>query len=126
MADKKIVEKKIESSASKASAIKKKAVVTASVYDVLQRPIISEKAAKMAEANGLVFEVSSMATKKDVENAILAIYNVQPLKINIVNAKGKVKSFRGKSKGVQRTIKKAYVTLPKGHTIDILAESAKK
>jgi large subunit ribosomal protein L23 len=104
----------------------KKIVANAATFDVLQRPIISEKAAKLAEANGLAFEVSPSATKKDIANAISAIYNVSPLKINIVNAKGKVKSFRNKSKGTQRTIKKAYITLPKGQTIDILAEAGKK
>ena len=104
----------------------KKAVRTAGVYDVLQRPIISEKAAKLAETNGLAFEILPSATKKDVANAILAIYNTLPTKVNIVNAKGKVKTFRNKSKGAQRAIKKAYVTLPKGHAVDILAESAKK
>ena len=107
-------------------SIEKKAVHSAGVYDVLVRPIISEKAAKLAESNGLVFEVAPSATKKEVANAILAIYAVSPEKINIVNAKGKVKGFRGKQKGVQRTIKKAYIMLPKGHTIDIMAESAKK
>ena len=104
----------------------KKAVLNAGVYDVLRKPIISEKAAKLAEADGMAFEVAPRATKKDVANAILAIYNVKPIKINIVNAKGKEKSFRGKSKGMTRAIKKAYITLPKGHSIDILAESAKK
>ena len=104
----------------------KKVVVSAKTFDVLQRPIISEKAAKLAESNGLVFEVLPTATKKEITNAILAIYGVAPAKINIVNTKGKVKSFRGKNKGVQRMIKKAYVTLPKGTEIDILAESAKK
>ena len=99
--------------------------ITAKTYDVLVRPIISEKAARAAESNGLVFEISPSATKKEVRDAILAIYNVKPEKINIVNTKGKVKTFRGKSKGTQRTIKKAYITLPKGQTIDILAESAK-
>jgi large subunit ribosomal protein L23 len=107
-------------------ANEKKVVLTEKVYDVLRRPIISEKAAKMAENNGIVFEVAAEATKKDVANAINAIYNVSPVKVNIVNTKGKLKVFRNKSKGVQRSIKKAYVTLAKGQTIDILAESAKK
>jgi len=103
----------------------KKVNITANTYDVLSRPIISEKAAKAAESNGIVFEVAPDATKKEIANAILAIYNVKPAKVNIVNTKGKIKTFRGKSKGQQRTIKKAYVTLPKGQTIDILAESVK-
>jgi len=106
-------------------AEKKVNVIKAKTYDVLARPIISEKAARAAESNGIVFEILPSATKKEVANAILALYNVLPQKVNIVNTKGKLKTFRGKSKGVQRTIKKAYVTLPKGKTIDILAESAK-
>jgi len=101
----------------------KKINITAKTFDVLARPIISEKAARAAESNGLVFEIAPSATKKEVANAISAIYNVKPEKINIVNTKGKVKSFRGKSRGQQRTIKKAYITLPKGQVIDILAEA---
>ncbi|MDR1027384.1 MAG: 50S ribosomal protein L23 [Rickettsiales bacterium] len=104
----------------------KKVVLTAKSYDILQRPIISEKAAKLAEANGLVFEVANDATKTSIADAVQAIYNVRPSKVNIVVAKGKVKTFRNKSKGTQRTIKKAYLTLPKGVEIDILAEAGKK
>lgn len=103
----------------------KKVTATAKTFDILQRPIISEKAAKMAENNGIVFEVLANATKKDIANAIFAIYNVKPASVNIVNTKGKTKVFRGKSKGVQKSIKKAYVTLPKGQNIDILAEAGK-
>ena len=103
--------------------IEKKAKMHAAVYDVLRRPVISEKAAKLAEANGLVFEVAPDSTKAEIANAILAIYNVSPAKINIVNTKGKVKSFRGRHSGTQKTIKKAYITLPKGAAVDILAES---
>ncbi|MDR1826280.1 MAG: 50S ribosomal protein L23 [Rickettsiales bacterium] len=119
-----MTEKKAKVSTGK--KVEKKAVVTAGVYDVLRRPIISEKAAKLAESDGLVFEVAPNATKKDIENAILAIYGVSPKKVNVANIKGKVKSFRGKNKGAQKTVKKAYVTLPKGHGVDVLAESAKK
>ena len=118
MADKKVV-KKVEK-------IEKKANVNAGVYDILRHPIISEKAARLSENNGVVFEVAIDATKKDVAKAILAIYNLAPVKINIVNTKGKFKVFRGKSKGTQKSFKKAYITFAKGQTIDILAETAKK
>ncbi|MDR1207477.1 MAG: 50S ribosomal protein L23 [Rickettsiales bacterium] len=97
----------------------KTAKATAGMYDVLRRPIISEKSAKLAESNGMAFEIDAKATKKDVANAIKAIYNVAPEKINIVNVKGKVKTFRGKSKGTQKTVKKAYIALPKDAKIEI-------
>jgi large subunit ribosomal protein L23 len=65
-------------------ANEKKVVLTEKVYDVLRRPIISEKAAKMAENNGIVFEVAAEATKKDVANAINAIYMSRLRKLTLL------------------------------------------
>ena len=55
-----------------------------------------------------------------------AIYGVKPTKVNIVITKGKVKTFRGRSKGVQRDIKKAYVSLPKDAALDLSVEAQSK
>ncbi len=100
----------------------KKVVATAGMYDILRRPIISEKAAKLSEANGIAFEVAPNATKTDIARAVLAIYGVKPTKVNIVVAHGKVKTFRGKNTGTQRTIKKAYVSLPRDAKLDLAIE----
>ena len=97
----------------------KKIVATAGIYDILRRPIISEKAAKMSEGNAVAFEVAADATKEDVARAVQAIYNVKPEKVNIVVVKGKVKQFRGRGNGTQRTVKKAYVSLPKDAKLDL-------
>lgn len=97
----------------------KKIVATAGIYDTLRRPIISEKTAKLSESNGIAFEVAANATKEDVARAVQAIYNVKPTKVNIVVAKGKVKSFRGCASGTQRTVKKAYVSLPADAKLDL-------
>ena len=99
----------------------KKIVRTAGVYDILRRPIISEKAAKLSESNGVAFEVAANATKEDVARAIQAIYNVKPTKVNIVVVKGKVKTFRGRGTGTQRTMKKAYISLPADAKLDLAA-----
>ena len=99
----------------------KKIVATAGIYDILRRPIISEKAAKLSESNGVVFEVAVFATKEDVARAVEAIYGVKPSKVNIVVTKGKVKTFRGRSTGTQRTVKKAYVSLPADAELDLSA-----
>ena len=96
---------------------------TAGIYDILRRPIISEKTAKLSESNGIAFEVAADATKEDVARAIQAIYNVKPVKVNIVVAKGKVKSFRGRNSGTQRTVKKAYVSLPADAKLDLAANA---
>jgi len=91
---------------------------TAATFDVIRRPIISEKSAKLAESNGLAFEVDMRATKTDIARAVQAIYNVVPAKVNIVVQKGKVKTFRGR-KGTQKDIKKAYITLKAGEKIEV-------
>ncbi len=98
-----------------------KIVATAGVYDILVRPVISEKSAKLSESNGVVFEVAMSATKADVVRAMQAIYGIKPTSVNIVITKGKVKTFRGRSRGTQRDVKKAYVSLPKDATLDLSA-----
>lgn len=103
--------------------VEKKIVATAGIYDILRRPIISEKTAKLSESNGIAFEIAANATKEDVARAVQAIYNVKPVKVNIVVAKGKVKAFRGRSSGTQRTVKKAYVSLPADAKLDLAANA---
>ena len=102
--------------------VEKKLVATANTYDVLRRPIISEKAAKLSESNGVVFEVAMSATKEDIAKAVEVLFNVKPTKVNVVIAKGKVKSFRGRSTGTQRSVKKAYVSLPADAKLDLSAD----
>ena len=101
--------------------VQKKLVASAHTFDVLRRPIISEKAAKLSESNGVVFEVAMSATKEDIAKAIEVLFNVKPTKINVVITKGKVKSFRGRSTGTQRKVKKAYVSLPADAKLDLSA-----
>ncbi len=102
--------------------VEKKVVATAEMYDILRRPIVSEKAAKLSESNAVAFEVAMDATKTDVARAVNAIYGVKPTKVNIIVANGKVKTFRGKHTGTQRSVKKAYVTLPADAKLDMSAE----
>ena len=101
--------------------VEKKLVATAGTYDVLRRPIISEKAARLSENNSVVFEVAMSATKEDVAKAVEVLYNVKPTKVNVVITKGKEKSFRGRSTGTQRKVKKAYVSLPADAKMDLSA-----
>ncbi len=108
--------------AEKKAKVEKKTVVTAGVYDILRRPIISEKAAKLSEANGVAFEVDMRATKADVARAVTAIYGIKPTKVNIVVTKGSDRTFRGRV-GTQRNFKKAYVTLPADAKLDLAAEA---
>ena len=102
--------------------VEKKLVATANTYDVLRRPIISEKAARLSESNGVVFEVAMSATKEDVAKAMEVLFGIKPTKINIVITKGKETTFRGRSTGTQRKVKKAYVSLPADAKLDLSAD----
>ena len=107
--------------AEKKVSSEKKIVATAGIYDILRRPIISEKAARLSENNSVVFEVAMEATKEDVARAVETIYGVKPVKVNVVIVKGKVKTFRSRSTGTQRAVKKAYVSLPADAALDLSA-----
>ena len=87
-------------------------------YDVIRRPIITEKATLVSEAGGIVFEVAMDATKPQIKAAVEDIFGVKVKAVNTVVAKGKVKRFRGRP-GERRDQKKAYVTLEDGNAIDV-------
>ena len=87
-------------------------------YDLLRRPIITEKATNASESGAVVFEVSKNATKPAIKRAVEELFKVKVKGVNTVIAKGKTKSFRG-MKGKRKDIKKAYVMLEDGNTIDV-------
>ncbi len=86
-------------------------------YDLIKRPVITEKGTYLAEQNKFVFEVTSSADKPSIKSAIEKIFEVKVKKVNILNIKGKVKRFKGRL-GKQADTKKAVVTLESGYNID--------
>lgn len=86
-------------------------------YDLIRRPIITEKSTYLNEQNKFVFEVASNSDKLSVKDAIEKIFEVKVKKINILNIKGKIKRFKGRL-GKQSDVKKAIVTLESGYNID--------
>ncbi len=91
---------------------------TAEQYDVVRRPIITEKATMASEANAVVFEVAMDATKTEIKKAVEALFSVKVKAVNTTITKGKVKRFRGRP-GRRNDVKKAYVTLEDGNAIDV-------
>ena len=87
-------------------------------YDLIRKPIITEKATMASEHGAVVFEVAMDATKPEIKKAIEALFNVKVKAVNTTVTKGKVKRFRGRP-GTRRDVKKAYVTLVEGNTIDV-------
>ena len=90
------------------------------LLNVIRAPRISEKTARLAESNQYVFEVASTATKADVKAAIEQLFSVTVEAVNVVNAKGKTKTFRFRS-GRRSDQRKAYVRLAEGQSIDVTA-----
>lgn len=87
-------------------------------YDLIRKPIITEKTTILSEQNKYTFEVQDSANKVEVKSAIENIFNVKVKKVNMLNVKGKVKRFKGRI-GRQSDVKKAIVTLEENHTIDL-------
>ena len=102
--------------------IKKNTQVAASaeLYDVIRRPVITEKAMKSSEHNQVVFLVDVNATKTDVKKAVESVFGVKVVSVNTLRQQGKQKVFRG-VKGVRNETKKAIVTLAEGQSIDVTA-----
>lgn len=92
--------------------------VKAELYDVIRRPIVTEKSTMASEANALVFEVAKSANKPLIKEAVETLFNVKVKAVNTSVTKGKVKRFRGRP-GRRNDVKKAYVTLEEGHMIDV-------
>lgn len=87
-------------------------------YDVIDRPVITEKATLASEHDKVTFRVRTTATKKDIKEAVEALFKVKVKKVNTVTTGGKNKRFKGYA-GVRSDVKKAIVTLEKGQKIDL-------
>jgi len=87
-------------------------------YDVIRKPVITEKATMASEHGAVVFQVAPEATKPQIKEAVEAVFGVKVKAVNTVVTKGKVKKFRGRP-GTRNDVKKAYVTLEDGNTIDV-------
>ena len=87
-------------------------------YDVIRKPIITEKSTMASENGAVVFEVAIDAAKPEIKAAVEGLFGVKVKSVNTSISKGKVKRFRGQL-GKRKDTKKAYVTLEEGNTIDV-------
>ena len=87
-------------------------------YDVIRKPIVTEKSTLASEAGAVVFEVAIEANKPMIKEAVEAVFGVKVRAVNTCITKGKQKRFRGRL-GRRKDVKKAYVTLEEGNTIDV-------
>ena len=79
-------------------------------YDIIIRPIISEKSLAEIGNKKYVFEVAKKATKPQIKHAIEEIFKVKVESVNTINVYGKVKR-QGRTEGLTGSCKKAIVQL---------------
>ena len=86
-------------------------------YNIIVRPVVTEKANKALMAhNKVTFEVAPGANKSEIKKAIETLFKVKVLKVNTVTLPGKVRRF-GAKESQQSNWKKAIATLKAGDKI---------
>lgn len=90
-------------------------------YDVFLKPIVTEKTASLesGDKKRVAFKVPQAATKESIRLAVEKVFGVKVDSINTANFQGKMKRT-AKGSGRRVSFKKAYVTLKKGESIDIV------
>jgi ribosomal protein L23 len=92
----------------------------AGVANVLSHARITEKASMVAVRGVYTFDISANATKRDIMQAVKALYGVTPRKVAVVTVKSKTRrNARTGKTGVKKGGRKAYVYLKSGETITI-------
>jgi large subunit ribosomal protein L23 len=88
------------------------------MYELVRTPVITEKATMLTERNQVVFRVAIDASKPEIKAAVETLFGVKVMGVNTLVQKGKTKRFKGRP-GVRSDVKKAYVQLADGQSIDL-------
>jgi len=81
-------------------------------FDIIIKPLLSEKSYADIPNKKYTFVVAKDANKIEVKDAVEKLFNVKVENVNIVNVSGKLKR-QGKTQGYTSDYKKAYVKLTK-------------
>jgi large subunit ribosomal protein L23 len=88
------------------------------MFNIIRAPVITEKATLLNERNQVVFRVAIDASKPEIKAAVEGLFSVKVAGVNTLVTKGKTKRFKGRP-GVRSDVKKAYVQLAEGQSIDL-------
>ena len=83
----------------------------ANVYDIIIRPVITERSMAATSDKKYVFEVAPTAGKIEIKNAVEKIFGVKVVKVNTLHVNGKLKRTGRYPAGRRPSWKKAVVTL---------------
>jgi len=87
-------------------------------YEVLRRPVITEKNTMLIEQNKYTFEVSRDANKPQIKEAVEKAFKVKVSSVNVIHVPGKMRRA-GRRRGMTPSWKKAVVTLEPGNKIEL-------
>ncbi len=87
------------------------------IYDIIKRPVVTEKTTNPLFPNRVSFEVSMDSNKHQIAQAVETLFSVHVVKVNTAVMPGKPKRF-GRTLGRRSAWKKAVVTLRDGETIE--------
>ncbi len=86
------------------------------LYEVLRRPLITEKSTRLQALGKYAFEVAGSANKRQIKQSVEKAFNVKVTAVNIMTVPGK-KRRMGKREVLTPSWKKALVTLQTGDKI---------
>lgn len=91
------------------------------LYEILRRPLVTEKTSRQVGLNQYSFIVADSATRTQVKDAIETIYDVTVTRVNIINVPAKRgRRLRSRRLSIRKPgFKKAVVTLAEGQTLPI-------
>lgn len=87
-------------------------------YDIIIRPLITEKTTKLIEENKYTFEVKQGSNKVEVAKAVEEMWQVKVVAVNMINTQRKTRRV-GKYEGLRPAVQKAVVTLAKGDKLSV-------
>lgn len=93
-----------------------------SPYEVIIRPVVTERSYDLMEQGKYTFEVARTASKGEIRLAVEKLFDVHVVKVNTINVKPKNRRVRYQT-GKTRRWKKAIVTVAPGETIEIFQSS---
>ena len=87
-------------------------------YDIIVRPLITEKTTKLIELRQYTFEVKQGSNKVEVKKAVEELFDVKVVAVNMVTTQRKTRKV-GKYEGLRPAVQKAVVTLAEGNKLDV-------
>ncbi len=89
------------------------------IFEVLRRPLVTEKSAALQAKNKYVFEVARGATKAQIKEAVQKAFKVRVTAVNVITVPGDRVRRGGRREIISPPGKKAIVTLAPGNKIEI-------